>query len=160
MQTSDATTIVDNSKVLADRLFKAKTPQILANVDQGLNSGIMGLNSGIAQIDQAIASLQQAYDGVSNGIVGMEATLVAQKAELPLAAFQKLTAKIKGGFIVDTHHTKVGAPLSDDAGENLAVQALEPEDKPFSSLRCRARVSESVFHLRLPFPGTGQSFVS
>ncbi len=94
MRTSDVTTIVDNSKVLADRLFAMMTPKIMANVDQGLDSGITGLNSGVAQIDQTITTMQQAYDGITQGIAGMEASLAAQKAVLPPAALQSLTAKI------------------------------------------------------------------
>lgn len=94
MRTSDVTTIVDNSKALADYFFKAMTPGIIAKVNTGLDSGIAGLNDGIAQIDQATVSLQQAYDGLTQGIAGMEASLAAQKASLPPAAVQGLTAKI------------------------------------------------------------------
>jgi EmrB/QacA subfamily drug resistance transporter len=94
MRTSDVTTIVDHSKTLADRLFTAMTPKIMANVDQGLNSGIDGLNKGITEIDLAITNLQQAYDGLSQGIAGMEASLAAQKAVLPPAALTALTEKI------------------------------------------------------------------
>lgn len=54
MRTSDVTTIVDNSKTLADRLFADMTPGILEKIDGGLASGIQGIGMGLQYIPDGL----------------------------------------------------------------------------------------------------------
>ncbi len=47
LMTSDVTTIVDNSKTLADRMFSDMTPKILEQSTSGIDAGIQGLGMGL-----------------------------------------------------------------------------------------------------------------
>jgi len=82
LQSSDVTTIVANCKVMAESMFKAMTPDIIAKITTGLDSGITGVNSGKDDLTASIAELQSGYDGISEGIKGMETGLSTSKTLL------------------------------------------------------------------------------
>jgi EmrB/QacA subfamily drug resistance transporter len=82
LQSSDVTTIVDNSKVMADTMFKTMTPDVIAKITAGLDSGITSINSGKDELTANIAKLQSGYDGISEGIKGMETGLSTSKTLL------------------------------------------------------------------------------
>lgn len=94
MRTSDVTTIVDNSKILADRLFTARTPEILQGINQGLDNGIAGISTAIRNMDQQLAQMQQAASGLNQGIAQMEQSLTNQGPTLLPAAQTALVEKI------------------------------------------------------------------
>ncbi len=75
LQSSDVTTIVDNCKVMADSMFKTMTPDVIAKITAGLDSGITAVNSGKEELTANISELQSGYDGISEGIKGMETGL-------------------------------------------------------------------------------------
>lgn len=75
LQSSDVTTIVDNCKVMADSMFKTMTPDVIAKITTGLDSGITAVNSGKDELTANISELQSGYDGISEGIKGMETGL-------------------------------------------------------------------------------------
>jgi EmrB/QacA subfamily drug resistance transporter len=75
LQSSDVTTIVDNCKVMADSMFKTMTPDVIAKITTGLDSGITAVNSGKDELTATISELQSGYDGISEGIKGMETGL-------------------------------------------------------------------------------------
>jgi EmrB/QacA subfamily drug resistance transporter len=96
LRSSDVTTIVDNSKTLADRLFAQMTPMITANINKGLDSGITGLNSGLTQIDAAIAAMQHIPGGPSQGLAGLKA--VREQLATALSQMQTLQAAVPGAL--------------------------------------------------------------
>lgn len=82
MKESDVTTITENSKTFAARMFAIMMPDTIAEFNSGIDNGINGLNTGITQLDGNIAELRTGYDGISAGIDGMEAALAAQQEAL------------------------------------------------------------------------------
>nr|WP_320026187.1 MFS transporter [uncultured Acetobacterium sp.] len=82
MKESDVTTITENSKTFAQRMFAIMTSEPIAEINSGIDSGINGLNTGIAQLDGSIAELRAAYDGIGEGIAGMESAIASQQEAL------------------------------------------------------------------------------
>ncbi len=75
LQSSDVTTIVPNCKVMAESMFKTMTPDVIAKITTGSDSGITAVNSGKDELTANTAELQSGYDGISEGIKGMETGL-------------------------------------------------------------------------------------
>jgi len=92
LQSSDVTTIVEITKDMAASMFDQMSPPIIANIQNGLNSGIAGINAGIGEMDAGISQLQQAYNGIGQGIAGMEKAVASQEAAL--AQLQSLKVSI------------------------------------------------------------------
>ncbi|MBC3797295.1 MFS transporter [Acetobacterium tundrae] len=82
MKTSDVTTITENSKILAENMFAAMTPDTIAEIQNGVQTGINAMNNASTEIDSNIADLQSAYDGIDQGITGMETAIASQKEAL------------------------------------------------------------------------------
>lgn len=82
MKESDVTTITGNSKTFAERMFALMTPEPIAEIDNGIDSGITGLNTGVTELDGNIEDLNAAADGIGEGITGMESAIASQKAAL------------------------------------------------------------------------------
>ncbi|WP_373481834.1 MFS transporter [Acetobacterium sp.] len=82
MKDSDVTTITANSKIFAERMFAIMTPEPIAEISSGIDSGINGLNNGITELDGSIAELRTAYDGIGEGIAGMESAIASQEEGL------------------------------------------------------------------------------
>jgi EmrB/QacA subfamily drug resistance transporter len=82
MKESDVTTITGNSKTFAERMFALMTPEPIAEIDNGIDSGITGLNTGVTELDGNIDDLNAAADGIGEGITGMESAIASQKAAL------------------------------------------------------------------------------
>jgi len=59
MKTSDVTTITENSKIFADRMFKEMTPDIIKEIENGVDQGISGIQTGSTSIDSALTGLRQ-----------------------------------------------------------------------------------------------------
>ena len=75
LQSSDVTTIVPNCKGMAESMFKTMTPDVIAKITTGLDSGITAVNSGKDELTANTTELQSGYDGISEGIKGMETGL-------------------------------------------------------------------------------------
>lgn len=67
MKTSDVTTITQNSKILASRMFDEMTPGIVLKVTTGIDSGLSGLNKGIDSLTQTIIDMGKMPIGVGPG---------------------------------------------------------------------------------------------
>ena len=61
---SSVTTIVENTVYLVDRMFGIYTPDVIADIQDGISQGIAGIQSGIDGIQSGI-------DGIGEGISGM-----------------------------------------------------------------------------------------
>ncbi|OXS27510.1 MAG: hypothetical protein BI182_07485 [Acetobacterium sp. MES1] len=67
MKESDVTTITENSKTFAARMFAIMMPDTIAEINTGIDNGINGLNTGITQLDGSIAALSaQQYSAQAN----------------------------------------------------------------------------------------------
>lgn len=91
MKESDVTTITGNSKVFAERMFAQMTPEPIAEINNGIDSGINGLTTGMTELDGSIADLQSAYDGIGEGITGMESAIASQEEALGQLASLRAT---------------------------------------------------------------------
>lgn len=58
MQSSDVTNITDNSKDLADNMFSKMSKPIMAQIEDGVQSGIDGMKQGKEQIQTALSAMQ------------------------------------------------------------------------------------------------------
>ena len=54
------TTITENSKIFAERMFTMMTPEPITEIINGVDTGINGLNTGITQLDDSIIELRSA----------------------------------------------------------------------------------------------------
>jgi hypothetical protein len=82
MKTSDVTTITQNARTLASRMFDLMTPDVIAKIQDGIGKGIDGIGQGIVELDDAIAKMREGYDGIGQGIDGMNAAVAGQKEGL------------------------------------------------------------------------------
>lgn len=57
LQSSDVTTITENTKMMADYMFTQMTPFIITKITGGIESGINGINDTISQMTDAIAAI-------------------------------------------------------------------------------------------------------
>ncbi len=57
MKSSDVTTITSNAQTLAEYMFAEMTPNVIKNIEDGLDSGIKGMNSAISDMDKNIEKL-------------------------------------------------------------------------------------------------------
>lgn len=111
LQNADVTTIVGETKKLAEYMFDTMTADVVVDAQKGIGQGIdgivegidgigqgiAGMESGIAEMDAAKAELQAGIDGVSTAIAGMEAGLAAQD-ELISALDMIASGDIAGGM--------------------------------------------------------------
>ena len=82
MQASDVTTITQNAKTLASRMFDLMTPDVIAKVQDGISMGIDGISTGAAGLKDAVVKMQEGYDGIGKDIDGMNAAIEGQQAGL------------------------------------------------------------------------------
>jgi EmrB/QacA subfamily drug resistance transporter len=81
LKASDVTTITDNTKTMADYMFSQMTPSIIANITNGIDSGINGINASISEMTQAMevmssdTSKQGVIDKMNNAKLQMTGTV-------------------------------------------------------------------------------------
>jgi len=72
LKTADVTTITERTKIVADRMFSQETPSVVADVTDGVNTGLASLDQAGTDLDKAHSKLDKAVTGISKGISGME----------------------------------------------------------------------------------------
>ena len=92
LKSSDVTTIVGITKEMSERMFNDMSPQMIENIQGGLEAGIAGISTGMQQMDAGILEMQAGYNGIGNGIAGMQSAVAAQKTAL--AQLQQISAMI------------------------------------------------------------------
>lgn len=92
LKSSDVTTIVEVTQYMAETMFDEMSPQIVSNIQGGIDSGIEGISAGISGIDKSIAEVRSGYDGIGRAISGMKQAVSAQSAAL--AQMRSLSAYI------------------------------------------------------------------
>jgi EmrB/QacA subfamily drug resistance transporter len=82
MKDSDVTTIAQNARTLASRMFDLMTPDVITKIQDGIGQGIDGVGQGAADLNDALGKMQEGYDGIEQGIEGMNAAIEGQKTGL------------------------------------------------------------------------------
>lgn len=82
LQNSDVTTITANTITLTERMFEEMTPNVINNIQSGIDKGIVGIAAGKEQMQDAIKKMQEGEKGIEQGIAGMEQAVKAQKTAL------------------------------------------------------------------------------
>mgnify|MGYP004442975499 CR=1 FL=1 len=86
LQSSDVTTITDNTEKMAEYMFSQMTPSVIAKINGGIDSGITGINDSVTQLTEAInkmppiPTMKATIDKMNAGKVQMEDTLEKMKA--------------------------------------------------------------------------------
>ncbi|MDO5155740.1 MAG: MFS transporter, partial [Eubacteriales bacterium] len=78
LQSSDVTTIVENTKKMSEIMFHEMTPDVIEKITNGINKGIEGINSGVDSMKDAKSQMETALEGMSNIPTGM-----GNDAEMP-----------------------------------------------------------------------------
>lgn len=71
LKTADVTNIVDRTKVVAERQFATQTPEVIADITDGVNAGLDSLRAAHKDLAKAHDKLTTAITGVGSGIDGM-----------------------------------------------------------------------------------------
>ena len=66
MKTSDVTTITENSKIMAKTMFDETTPEVIDEIQGGIQKGVDGVDKGINSLDKSIDELNTGYNKLSN----------------------------------------------------------------------------------------------
>lgn len=82
MQGSDVTTITDNTKAFASAMFAMITPDLLADIDSGIDSGTQGMTTAKDDMDDTLVQMQDAYDELGSAIDEMDSAVSAQEEAL------------------------------------------------------------------------------
>lgn len=66
MKNSDVTTITENSKIMAKTMFDDTTPEVIDEIQGGIQKGVDGVDKGINSLDKSIDELNTGYDKLSD----------------------------------------------------------------------------------------------
>ena len=66
MKNSDVTTITENSKIMAKAMFDETTPEVIREIQGGIQKGVDGIDKGINSLDKSIDELNTGYNKLSN----------------------------------------------------------------------------------------------
>ena len=72
LKTADVTNITERTKIVADRMFSEKTPSVIADITDGVDTGLDSLDQAGTDLEKAHKKLTKAVDGIKKGISGME----------------------------------------------------------------------------------------
>lgn len=81
IQSSDVTNIVDRTKALAEGMFGQMTPDLIAEIQNGVQKGIDAITAGSGELDQAISGVEQgisSLEGLQQQIAGMPSQAFGQ----------------------------------------------------------------------------------
>ncbi len=71
LKTADVTTITERTKVVAGRMFDEQTPSVIADITDGVNTGISSLEDASDELAKSEKKVAKAAKGVTKGIKGM-----------------------------------------------------------------------------------------
>lgn len=80
MKTSDVTTITKNSKIMAKTMFDEMTPEIIKNIQDGVDKGIDGLDKGIVSIEAYSNNVNIPVNAMNSASSSMKETLDTMKS--------------------------------------------------------------------------------
>ncbi|MBC3889003.1 MFS transporter [Acetobacterium paludosum] len=132
MKTSDVTTITENSKTLAENMFATMTPDTIAEIQNGVQTGINAMNNAATEIESNIADLQSAYNGIDQGITGMETAITSQKEALDQLESLRTTmvemqASASAAMAASASAMPASATMSGQAGASASLIDMIPD---------------------------------
>ncbi|MDO4177077.1 MAG: MFS transporter, partial [Bacillota bacterium] len=72
LQDSDVTTITKATKHMAKYMFSQFTPDVIAEIQDGINEGISGIGDGINGVGTGISGINDGISGISSGQAGIK----------------------------------------------------------------------------------------
>lgn len=96
LKTADVTTIVERTKIVAQRQFDAETPAVIADITDGVNTGLDSLGQATAELTTAQRKLDKAVTGVDTGIKAM--TKAASGMQSGITGMTKALTGINSGL--------------------------------------------------------------
>lgn len=72
LQDSDVTTITRSTKHMAKYMFCQFTPDVIAEIQDGINEGISGIGDGINGVGTGISGINDGISGISSGQAGIK----------------------------------------------------------------------------------------
>jgi EmrB/QacA subfamily drug resistance transporter len=72
LKTADVTNITARTKVVAERMFAEKTPSVISDITDGVDTGLAKLKDARTDLGKSHAKLVKAVTGIDKGIAGMQ----------------------------------------------------------------------------------------
>lgn len=73
LQDSDVTTITSTTKIVAQTMFDKNTPEVIADITNGVQTGIDQISGVLPELDEAIAKTGEGINGIDKAISGITA---------------------------------------------------------------------------------------
>lgn len=147
LKTADVTNITERTKTVAERMFAEQTPSVIADITDGVDTGLASLDSATRDVEKAHAKLVKAVKGIDKGIDGM--TKAAKGVRSGIAGMTKaidgMTSGIAGmnkgiakidGDIADLKRARAGVQAAYDAIMG-ALPPGTPEPPPAQELHAK-----------------------
>ena len=139
LQSSDVTTIVDNTKTMAKTMFDQMTPGVVEKITAGLNKGIDGIEAGLSQMKAAASAMPAGMpSGMPSGAAaGMPASAMNAMGgamadmETTAAHMKKMRDAVPAAF--DTALTDYLAQI-DDKSDELETCFQDTLNEGFSNI--------------------------
>lgn len=96
LKTADVTTIVERSKIVAERQFDAQTPAVINDITDGVDTGLSSLRQAKTDLAQAQHKIGTAITGIDSGINGMDKAATGMRSGI--AAMSKALTGIDTGL--------------------------------------------------------------
>jgi len=155
MKGSDVTTIVHNTKQFTVAMFEQMTPDVIADIEAGIDNGISGISDAREKMDESLAEMKEGYSGIGDGIEGMTTAIAAQKEALSqlqgaVPMMQKMSASGGSGSVADMIPDSVRASIPQAVLDELAkirsVQELQAKIAEIEAAKSsmQAKVAEMI----------------
>lgn len=129
LQSSDVTTITEDIKVLSNYMFDQNTPDVITNIQDGLQSGITAMESSKAGIEEGIAGMQKAItsqEAALKQLEGMAAMLAVNDNIGGSAPLMSMSSSSKEFSLLDMLPDTVKASIPADVLTQLAeIKSME-----------------------------------
>ncbi|MGC3993282.1 MAG: MFS transporter [Propionicimonas sp.] len=121
LQTADVTNITERTKTVAERMFAEQTPSVIADITDGVNTGLSSLDDAASDLTTQHAKLVKAVKGVTAGITGMRKA--ASGMEKGIAGMTKAITGMDAG-LAGTAKAKAGMEKA-VAGITKGIKGLD-----------------------------------
>ncbi|NLG10878.1 MAG: MFS transporter, partial [Coriobacteriaceae bacterium] len=166
MKGSDVTTIVGNTKQFAVAMFAQMTPDVMVDIEDGIDSGINGINDARAQMDKSRFDMEEGYNGIGDGIAGMTAAITAQQEALSqlyavLPMMQKMSASGTSGSVADMIPDSVKASIPQTVLDELAqIRSAEELKAKIAQIETAKRsMLDQIAQMRVAQSGIDQGII-
>lgn len=129
LKTADVTNITARTKVVAERMFAEKTPSVISDITDGVDTGLAKLSDARDDLARSHAKLVKAVTGIDKGIAGMQKATKGMRSGIAgmtsgIAGMTKgvtgMTKAVKG---MDAGVAKIDRQLADLRKALAGVQA-------------------------------------